>query len=68
MGHMIKQAQAPLTCDASNVSYPSLSEQPLIWHKVTPMIAQDSAKKDSTKGVKTSTQRPSEGPGFTSME
>ena len=50
------QPQLVLTDDAGNKSHLSLSQQPLIGHKVRPAIVKDSPKRPGTKGIKSPSQ------------
>ena len=49
--HMSIQPQLTLTDDTGNKSHPSLSQQPLVGHKIQPAIAKDSPKRPGTKGI-----------------
>ena len=62
------QPQLMLTDDANNKSHLSLSQQPLIGHKVRPAIAKDSLKRPGTEGLKSPSQTPGQSPSLTSIE
>ena len=57
-----------LTDYAGNKSHLSLSQQPLVGHKVRPAIAKDSLKRPGTKGIKSLSQIPGQSPSVTSIE
>ena len=62
------QPQLTLTDYAGNKSHLSLSQEPLIRHKVRPAIAKDSPKRPGTKGIKSPSQIPGQSPSLTSIE
>ena len=62
------QPQLMLTDDAGNKSHLSLSQQPLVEHKVRTAIAKDSPKRPGTKGIKSPSQIPGQSPSLTSIE
>ena len=68
MRHMSIQPLLTLTDDAGNKSHLSLSQQPLVGHKVRPTIAKDSLKSPGTKGIKSPSQNPCQSPSLTSIE
>ena len=62
------QPQLILTDYAGNKSHLSLSQQPLVGHKVSPAIAKDSLKRPGTKEIKSPSQIPGQSPSLTSVE
>ena len=62
------QPQLTLTDYAGNKSHLSLSQQPLVGHKVRPAIAKDSPKRPGTKGIKSTSQITDQSPSLTSVE
>ena len=65
---MSMQPQLTLTDYAGNKSHLSLSQQPLVGHKVQPAIAKDSPKRPGTKGIKSPSQIPGQSTSLTSIE
>jgi len=68
MSHMSMQPKLMLTEYAGNKYNLSLSQQPLIGHKVRRAIAKDSPKRPGTKGIKSPSQIPGHSPSLTSKE
>ena len=66
--HMSIQPQLTLTDYAGNKSHLSLSQQPLVGHKVRPAIAKNSPKRPGIKGIKSPSQIPGQSPSLTSIE
>ena len=62
------QPQLTLTDYAGNNSHLSLSQQPLVGHKVRPVIAKDSPKRHGTKEIKSPSQILGQSPSLTSIE
>ena len=62
------QPQLMLTDYAGNKSHLSLSQQPLVGHKVRPVIAKDSPKRPVTKGIKSPSQILGQSPSLASLE
>ena len=62
------QPQLTLTVYAGNKSHPSLSQQPLVGHKVRPVIAKDSPKRRGTKGIESPSQILGQSPSLASIE
>ena len=62
------QPQLTLTDYAGNKSHPSLSQHPLVGHKILPAIAKDSPKRPGTKGIKSPSQILGQSPSLTSRE
>ena len=62
------QPQLTLTDYAGNKSDLSLSQQPLVGHKVRPAIAKDSPKRPGTKGIKSPSQILGQSPSLASIE
>ena len=62
------QPQLTLTDYAGTKSHLSLSQQPLVGHKVRPAIAKDSLKRPGPKGIKSPSQIPGQSPSLTSIE
>ena len=62
------QPQLTLTDYAGNKSHLSLSQQPLVGHKVRPAIAKDSPKRPGTKEIKSPCQIPGQSVSLTSIE
>ena len=67
MSHVSIQPQLTLKY-AGNKSHLSLSQQPLIGHKVRPAIAKDSPKRPGTKGMKSPSQIHGQSQSLTSAE
>ena len=65
---MSRQPQLMLTDFAGNKSHLSLSQQPLVGHKVRPAIAKDSPKRPGTKGIKSVSQIPGQSPSLAFIE
>ena len=65
---MSKQPQLTLTDYAGNKSHLSLSQQPLVGHKVRPAIVKDSLKRHGTKGIKSPSQILGQSPSLASIE
>ena len=65
---MFIQLQLTLTDYAGNKSHLSLSQQPLVGHKVRPAIAKDSLKRPGTKGIKSPSQILGQSPSLASIE
>ena len=65
---MLIQLQLMLTYYVGNKSHLSLSQQPLIGHKVRPTKAKDSPKRPRTEGIKSLSQIPGQSPSLTSIE
>ena len=68
MSHMARQPQLTLTDYAGNNFHLSLSQQPLVGHKVRRAIVKDSLKRPGTKGIKSLSQIPGQSPNLTSVE
>ena len=66
--HVHTQPQLMLTDYAGNKSHLSLSQQPLVGHKVRPATAKDSPKRPVTKGIQSPSQIPGQSLSFTSIE
>ena len=66
--HMSIQPQLMLTDYAGNKSHLSLSQQPLVGHKVRPAKAKDSPKRPDTKGIKSPSQILGHSPSLASIE
>ena len=66
--HMSIQPQLALTDYAGNKSHPSLSQQPLVGHKIGPAIAKDSPKRPGAKGIKSPSQILGQSPSLASTE
>ena len=62
------QPQLTLMDYAGNESHLSLSQQPLVGHKVRLAIAKDSPKRPGAKGIKSLSQFPGQIPSLTSVE
>ena len=62
------QPQLTLMDYAGNKSHLSLSQQPLVGHKVRLVIAKDSKKRPGTKGIKSPSQILGQSPSLTSVE
>ena len=62
------QPQLTLTDYAGNKSHLSLSQQPLVGHKIRPVIAKDSPKRPGTKGIKSLSQILGQSPSLASIE
>ena len=62
------QPQLTLTDYAGNKSHLSLSQQPLVGHKIRPAIAKDSTKRPGTKGIKSPSQILGKGPSLAFIE
>ena len=60
--------QLTLTDYAGNKSHLSLSQQPLIGHKVRRATVKDSLKRPGTKGIKSPSQIPGQSVSLTSIE
>ena len=62
------QPQLILTDCAGNKSHPSLSQQPLIGHKVRPAIAKDSLKRPGIEEIKSPSEILGQSPSLTSIQ
>ena len=60
--------QGPPFGHAGNKSHLSLSQQPIVGHKVRPAIAKDSLKRPGTKGIRSPFKIPGQNPNLTSVE
>ena len=65
---MTIQLQLMPTDETGNKSHLSLSQQPLVGHKVQSAIAKDSPKRPRTKGIEFPSQIPGQSPSLTSIE
>ena len=62
------QPQLMLMDYAGNKSHLSLSQQPLVEHKLRPAIAKDSPKRPGAKGIKSPSQILGQSPSLASIE
>ena len=66
--HMSIQLQLTLTDYTGNTTHLSLSQQPLVGHKVRPARAKDSPKRSGTKGMKSPSQILGQSPSLASID
>ena len=67
MGHLSIQLQLMLTDYTGYKSHLSLSQQPLVGHKIWPVIVKDSPKRPGTERLESPSQIPGQSPSLTSV-